>query len=62
MIDSPMIGQCFDTMILASTNEERLLETIKIYPMFWKVLETVLSHLEDFFSIPQIKAHLPPND
>ena len=38
---SPIIGQCFDTMIVASSDKEWLQWPIEIL-----VLETVLSHLK----------------
>ena len=41
---SPVIGQFFDTMIVASIDKERYNDTSK--SKSWNVLETVLSHLE----------------
>ena len=39
---SPIVGQFFDTMIVAASDKERLQQPIKIL-----VLETVLSHLKE---------------
>ena len=40
---SPIIGQCFDTMIVASSDKEWLQLLIEVL-----VLETVLSHLTNY--------------
>ena len=41
-----MIGQFFDTMILASTDKECLIYNDPSNSKSWKVLETVSSHLK----------------
>ena len=48
---SPIVGQFFDTMIVASSDKEWAEQPIKIW-----VLETVLSHLK---VIPQFALRIP---
>ena len=53
---SPMIGQCFETMIVASSDKEWVYRAFKMY-----VLETISSHLKQFERKRNLKAAKPGN-